>query len=387
MKISLSARSVRLAVWATLLACGCSSNDMSTAALSPAAGASGQSPAAVSGGVTGGVAGTGSAGTTVSTTAGTHAPAIGSAGAAGTGVAGQSTPAANGGSAAPAAGSGGGSAGAPAGGSGGMGAPVGGAPGTAGSPATSAWPAITDFGMKGSFKPITKTNSGPMNAYTLFYPEELGRDGLKHPVITWGNGATSTPDQFTLLPLLASQGFFVIAANDSFVTSAEMKSGIDWAGTENDRMGGDFFQKLDLTKVASMGWSLGSLGTFELASDPRIVTTVHISGGAMDKSVLPNLKHPAAFFCGDSSDIAHDNCESDFTMATVPVFYGVFPGDHFGIESTMFAPQINSAAAAWLRWRLMGDASVAPKFVGPDCGLCKDKSWTVKQKQFDTAPP
>ena len=250
-----------------------------------------------------------------------------------------------------------------------------------------AWPAISDFGMNGAFKPITKTSSGPMNVYTLFYPEELGRDGRKHPIITWGNGATSTPDQFTLLPLLASQGYFVIAANNAFVTSAEMKSGIDWAIAENERQGGDFFGKLDPTKVASMGWSLGSLGTFEIAADPRIVTTVHISGGAMDKSVVPNLRHPAAFFCGDPSDIAHDNCESDFEMAKVPVFYGVFPGDHFGIVSTNFAPQINKATAAWLRWRLMGDASVANTFVGADCELCKDMTWTVKQRDFDTAPP
>jgi hypothetical protein len=350
------------------------------------AGTTGQTTAAVSGGTTGGAIASGSAGANMTggaTAAGARAPSAGVGGMSG-GAAGQAgAPAANGGSQAPAAGSGGGMV--AAGGSGGV-APVGGA---SGAPATGtmAWPPITDFGMMGSFKPVTKTNSGPMNAYTLFYPEALGRDGLKHPVITWGNGATSTPDQFTLLPLLASQGFFVIAANDSFVTSAEMKSGIDWALQENDRMGGDFFQKLDPTKVASMGWSLGSLGTFEIAADPRIVTTVHISGGAMDKSVVPNLRHPAAFFCGDPSDIAHDNCESDFTMAMVPVFYGVFPSDHFGIVSTMFAPQINKAAAAWLRWRLMGDASVASTFVGPDCGLCKDKSWTVKQKQFDTAPP
>jgi hypothetical protein len=247
-------------------------------------------------------------------------------------------------------------------------------------------PTISDFGMMGPFTATTKTRSGPNNAYTLFHPQELGKDGFKHPVITWGNGATSTPDQFTLLPLLASQGYFVVAANNSFVTPEEMKSGIDWAEMENDRQGGDFYQKLDLARVASMGWSLGSLGTFEIAADPRIITTVHISGGAMDKSVVPNLKHPAAFFCGTSSDIAHDNCESDFTMAQVPVFYGVFPGDHFGIVGR-HAPQINKATALWLRWRLMGDASVSDNFVGPDCTLCKDMAWDVKQKQLDTPPP
>jgi hypothetical protein len=247
------------------------------------------------------------------------------------------------------------------------------------------WPPVTNFGMNGPFMTVTKSNDGPNGGYTLFYPMDLGRDGLKHPFITWGNGATTTPPLFTLLPLLASQGFVVIASNNAFVTSAEMKSGLDWLGMENERQGSPFYQKLDPTKVASMGYSLGSLGTFEIANDPRLKTTVHISGGAMDKSVVPNLKNPALFVCGDDSDIAHANCETDFEMATVPVFYGVFPGDHLGILAA-YTDQINPVAAAWLRWRLMDDATLAPWFVGPDCMLCKDSKWKVKQKMFDKAP-
>jgi hypothetical protein len=69
----------------------------------------------------------------------------------------------------------------------------------------------------------------------------------------------------------------------------------------------------------------------------------------------------------------------------VPVFYAVFPGDHLGILAA-YTTQINPVAAAWLRWRLMDDASLAPWFVGPDCMLCKDSKWKVKQKMFDTAP-
>jgi hypothetical protein len=105
----------------------------------------------------------------------------------------------------------------------------------------------------------------------------------------------------------------------------------------------------------------------------------------MNKSVLPNLRNPAAFFCGDPSDIAHENCESDFEMAKVPVFYGVFPGDHFGILAA-FAEPINTATTAWLRWRLMGDQTQEKTFVGPDCTMCKDPGWTVKQRDFAVAP-
>jgi hypothetical protein len=105
----------------------------------------------------------------------------------------------------------------------------------------------------------------------------------------------------------------------------------------------------------------------------------------MNKAVVPNLRNPAAFLCGDDSDIAHANCETDFEMAKVPVFYGVFPGGHLGILGAN-AAQINKAATAWLRWRLMHDTSLDPMFVGPECTLCKDSAWVVKQKELDVAP-
>lgn len=238
----------------------------------------------------------------------------------------------------------------------------------------------------GPFGATTTESTGPNRGYTLYSPQQLGREGVKHPVITWGNGATTVPSLFPLLPLLASHGFVVIASNNAFVTGAELKAGIDWLLEENARDGSMLFQQLDPTKVASMGYSLGSLGTFEIAADPRLTTTVHISGGAMDKGVVPNLKKPALFICGDSSDIAHDNCESDFELAAVPVFYAVFPGEHLGILGSHTAP-INKLAATWLRWRLMGDDALASQFVGPDCAVCKDSAWTVKQKMFDVAPP
>ena len=241
------------------------------------------------------------------------------------------------------------------------------------------FPSVTDLKGKGPYTAVTKENTGPGGAYTLYHPMQLAPDGLKNPIITWGNGATTFPALYALLPHLASHGFVVIAANNSFVTGAELRSGIDWLLMENKRMGSELFQKLDESKVASMGYSLGSLGTFEIADDPRLTTTLHISGGAMNKSVLPKLKKIAAFLCGDPSDIAHDNCESDFEMVPGPVFYGVFPGDHFGVLGS-HAEQIGEASTGWLRWQLMGDDSLAKMFQGPDCTLCKDARWTVKRK-------
>jgi hypothetical protein len=289
------------------------------------------------------------------------------------------------------AGGSGGSAGAPpSGGSGGSaGAPPsggsGGAPADGGTDPTLRFPSVSDLTGDGPYTAVTIESTGPSGGYTVYHPQELGPDGLKNPFVTWGNGATTVPSLYALLPHLATHGFVVIASNNAFVTGEEMRAGIDWLFEQNDDSSSIFYQKLDTTNVASMGYSLGSLGTFEIAADPRLVTTVHISGGAMDKAVVPNLMKPAAFFCGDPSDIAHENCESDFMLATVPVFYGVFPGDHLGILGA-FADPIGTVVTGWLRWRLMHDDGLAAMFVGPDCSVCKDANWTVKQKDFDVAP-
>jgi hypothetical protein len=217
---------------------------------------------------------------------------------------------------------------------------------------------------------------------------DLGRNGLKHPIVTWGNGAGSTPNQYTLLPRMASHGFVVIAANSSSVTGALLKGGIDWLIMENAREGSMFKDKLDPNQVASMGYSLGSLSTFEIAGDMRIKTTVHISGGSMTKSVVANLHAPAAFYRGNDSDIAYNGCEGDFEITKVPTIYANFPGDHLGVRNAQTALQVAKATVGWLRWRLMGDKTLDAMFVGPNCGLCKDMAWTnVQQKMLDVPQP
>ena len=359
---------VRMALLTAVLWAGACSEDST---------GNGAEPISTGGTISGGQGGAGAAGqggAAASSGAGGMTPNAGAGGpgSGGVGGSGGTPPISGSGGAAPTGGSGGSS------GSGGS-APDGGTdPGPG-------FPPVSDLKAAGPYTPTMITASGPGGGYTVFHPQELGPDGLKNPIATWGNGATTVPGLFVLLPHLASHGFVIIASDNAFVTGAELRAGIDWLFDQNDDESSPFFEKLDTANVASFGYSLGSLGTFEIADDPRLTTTVHISGGAMDKAVVPNLKNPAAFFCGDPSDIAHDNCESDFELATVPVFYGVFPGDHLGILASHAQP-IAEVVTGWLRWRLMRDAPLDAMFAGPDCTLCSDPGWVVKQKDLDVPP-
>lgn len=284
---------------------------------------------------------------------------------------------------------------------------VAGAAGLAGAPVsdanpsdTGAFPPVTDFTSHGPFEPVTEDATGPDGNYSVFYPSELAPAGVPNPIVGWMSGGGTNPALYPLLPLLASHGFVVVASNtvpgigDEANLGKEIIAGIDWAIAENERDGSMFYQKLDPTKLASAGYSMGSLATFQIAADPRLVTTVHISGGNMAPEPIHNLHAPAAFLCGipgddtcdilsDTCDIAAANCDMDFSAATTPVFYANFSGGHLGILTPPLQEQIQAEVVAWLRWQLMGDATLRSRFVGEQCGVCQDSRWKVQQKNLD----
>jgi hypothetical protein len=247
-------------------------------------------------------------------------------------------------------------------------------------------------------RPATTTmNTGPMNGYTAIVAKELGQNGVKNPIVIWGNGAAMSPPLYaTLLNHLASHGFAILAY-DTTPQGAQMTAAIDWMIAENARQGSPYEGKLDTTKIAAMGHSAGSIATFQIASDMRLTTTMHLDGGTFDPHTdIKNLKAPAAFICGDSGgdgllvgDVARPNCDIDFMNATTPVWYGDVKGaGHLTISTgaatdPMMAKGFLAATAGWLRWQLMGDQTMKKLFVGSTCDLCSNTAvWTVQQKNL-----
>lgn len=256
----------------------------------------------------------------------------------------------------------------------------------------SRFPSVTDPTAAGPYKAKTIMATGPKENYTIYHPDPLGAEGLKHPVLTWGNGGGTQPGLYPMLPHLATHGFVVVAANTIPSPGAEaqlgqdMLAGIEWILAENERQGSVYYGKLDATRLAPFGYSMGGLGTFTIAGDARWTTTVHISGGNMGATVsrIAMLRGPSFFLCGEN-DIANPNCEADFNAVTTQaVLYAVMKGeDHLGILFGEWATRIRGTVTAWMRHRLMDDASSAALFEGPECGLCKDANYVVKKKNFD----
>jgi hypothetical protein len=256
--------------------------------------------------------------------------------------------------------------------------------------ATGTLPTVTDFQKPGPFTPTT--GPGP-SGYVLFYPKELGKDGVKHPIVSWGPGAVENAGIFsTLLNHLASHGFAVISF-DATPQGKELTTAIDWMVAENAKSGGMFYQKLDITKITAGGHSAGSLATFVVGADPRLVTTMHISGGTFDPHTdIKNLHAPALFICGEPGgdglifgDVASPNCQIDYDNAAVPVFYGVTKGAAHMTPTDIGDAAIRThqlgAMVGWLRWQLAGDQNAKKMFVGSACSLCGDTAWSVKKQK------
>jgi hypothetical protein len=264
--------------------------------------------------------------------------------------------------------------------------------GGTGTTGMSGLPSATDLKKAGPFTPTS--TPGP-SGYVLFYPKELGKEGFKHPILSWGPGAAEDAGMFTtLLNHLASHGYAVISF-DGTPQGPELTKGIDWMVAENARTDGPFFQKLNIDKIAAGGHSAGSLATFAVGADKRLTTTLHISGGTFDPHTdIKNLHAPALFVCGEPAvdglivgDVARENCDLDFKNATVPVFYGVTKGASHMTPTEIGDATLRSyqmaAIAGWLRWQLSSDAGAKSMFAGSGCALCTDTNWTVQQKNLN----
>lgn len=250
-------------------------------------------------------------------------------------------------------------------------------------PITGTFPPVTDPWSPGPYTAKTVELTGPAAGYTLYHPTELAPNGVPNPIITWGNGGATVPALYPMLPFFATHGFVVIAANSPMATGQLLSDGVDWLIEQNNDPSSEFYNKLDIDNIGAMGYSMGSLAVYEMVNYPNLVTTVHMSGGIISGSRDPVLNEPGptAYFCDPSE--TKPNCDGDYAVVTVPVFYGTLLGaNHVAMMLPPYSDQIAGAATAWFRWHLMADESQKSVFLGTDCKLCQDSAWTVQQKNW-----
>jgi hypothetical protein len=238
---------------------------------------------------------------------------------------------------------------------------------------TTGFPSVgTNFAAAGPYQVATQADA----TNTFFFPSNLGVDGLKHPVILWGNGTfTQVTNYEALLRHFASHGFIVAAANTSNAGSGnEMLTGLNTLQTWNGQSGNRFFGKVDLTRVGSTGHSQGGGGAEATGRDSRVDTVFP----AQPWLGNPPGRGTAIYFAGQSDTVvAPSTVRDDYDQSSgIPAAYAELAG------ASHFIPVndgggYRGAMTAWARWQLMGDTIARGQFVGAGCGLCTSSAWSA----------
>ena len=256
--------------------------------------------------------------------------------------------------------------------------------------------------------------------HTIYRPRDLGPfgKGAGLPIVLWGNGGgrSSSGEFRVFLTEIASHGFLVVAIGPAgnaatqgseapvgTSRSSELLDALNWAIAQNGK-DGEYRGKIDTSKVAVMGASLGGLQALEVSPDPRVTTTVVWNSGlfnalpqpprgaaaprmgfpAVTKAVLKRLHGPIAYFVGGPSDGMSQNAADDFArIQNVPALLasrdvGHYPATYLEPHGGAFAV----AGVAWLKWQLKGDEQARQMFVGEPCGLSADPKWKVERKNI-----
>ena len=274
--------------------------------------------------------------------------------------------------------------------------------------------------------PAMKEEVASLPQHVVYRPKDLAALGrTKLGVVAWGNGGCSddgASSRFHLLEI-ASHGYLVIASGRILsgpgappreprpaaapqqgqlppprTKVSDLTDAVDWALAENQRKDSPYFGRIDPAQIAYSGWSCGGVQALQVAKDPRVKTLVihnsgvlnngptNMTGVSVGKEVLQTLHTPVIYIEGGPKDIAYENGMDDFKrITTVPAAIANLPVGHGGTFNEPNGGAAASVAVSWLNWQLRGDAQSAKRFVGEDCGLCKDAQWSLERKQFPEA--
>jgi dienelactone hydrolase len=255
-----------------------------------------------------------------------------------------------------AAGSGGGAAGA-----------GGGVAGAAGGPPLGDAPTAMTASNKGPYTVKTYTSGYKDGAQfadaTVHYP-----DGAPppYPIVTVVPGFVSPQSSIqTWGPFLASHGIVTMTigtnstADPPATRELALMDSLDSLAGENTRTGSPLVGKLDLTRKAVMGWSMGGGGTLLAANDhPELKAVVSMCawnpGFQYTKDTVPTL-----MFAGTADTLAGGQSQGFYTSIpamTPKLLYEVNGGSHFvSNDPAGENKQIGLFGLSWLKVYLVGD--------------------------------
>lgn len=161
-------------------------------------------------------------------------------------------------------------------------------------------------------------------AFDVWYPSELGKGGVRHPIITWGNGTDAVPRNYArLLAHLASWGFVVIASESKATgTGQDILDAAKYLIGQDGVASSIFFHKLDTAAVGAIGHSQGAAG---------VLNAMQKSGGAI-RTAVP-IEVPSQKWCSNAA-----SCADPRRLGSGAVFFVNGSADGLISPSTQLLP-------------------------------------------------
>lgn len=262
---------------------------------------------------------------------------------------------------------------------------------------------LIDNGGSGPYKSIAVTEKS-LPDFVIYRPENIqktaNREG-KLPVIVWANGGcmNSSIHQERILSEIASHGYVIVAIGSMQMTVEERKhqptpddemlKGLNWISEQAKTKVNDYYDKVDLNKIAAAGHSCGGAQTLRIADDPRIKTYLILNAGmgamtmaGASSESLKNLHGPTLYLIGGESDIAYENAIIDYRRINhVPVvFANHTTAGHTATFSDKYGGSFGQMSLDWLDWQFK-DIDNSRIFVKGDLSDYQD--WTIESKGFN----
>lgn len=261
---------------------------------------------------------------------------------------------------------------------------------------------IIDEGSSGPYKAVAVTEKD-FEDFVIYRPSDIQaavNDIGKMPIMVYANGGCmdSSINHERLLSEIASHGYVILAIGELQMVVNERKhestdasmliDAIDWITLKSKDQNSDYYQAVDLEKIASGGQSCGGAQVMATAKDERIKTNLMFNSGmgtmqmaGASKESLKTLHGPVVYIVGGEPDIATNNALVDYdNIDKVPVaFANLLEGGHMGTFPEKFGGSFAQMALDWLDWQFNGVDNSA---IFLDAELAEYPGWTMKSKNF-----
>ncbi|MDN3668240.1 hypothetical protein QWY93_02710 [Echinicola jeungdonensis] len=263
---------------------------------------------------------------------------------------------------------------------------------------------MVDGGGSGNYPSIAVKEKSLPN-FVVYRPENIqkaAKQQEKLPILVWANGGcmNSSIHQERLLSELASHGYIIVAIGALQMTveervheptpDDELLKALDWIVKQARTKGNDYYNNVNLDKIAAGGHSCGGAQTLRIAYDSRIKTYLILNAGMGNMAMagassesLKMLHAPIIYMIGGKSDIAYENAILDYDrIHHVPVvFANHTTAGHGATFSEKYGGSFAQMTLDWLDWQFKNKDN-SDIFLNND--LSKYPGWSIKAKGFNT---